>query len=96
VHIGKELVFQFSVKNNTKEKQTFRLEYAIYYLRQNGSLSKKVFKISERVYEAGEHYDVVKKHSFSIITTRAFYPGMQKLSVILNGDEHEYAPFELV
>lgn len=96
VQIGKELVFQFTVKNNTKEKQTFRLEYAIYYLRQNGTLSKKVFKISERMYEAGEYYDITKKHSFRIITTKVFYPGIQKLSVILNGEERDSTAFELV
>lgn len=96
VAIGHPLEFSFSVQNNDKEPQTIRLEYAVYYLRQNGQLSKKVFKISERIYEQNQSSNINRKQSFKIITTRKFYIGHQKLSIIVNGEEKESAAFELI
>lgn len=95
VPIGGELHFSFTVLNQAAELQTVRLEYAVYYLRQNGTLSKKVFKISERIYQASEEAKVSRKQSFKLITTRKFYDGLQQLSVIVNGEEKQILPFEL-
>lgn len=46
VKIGDALAFSFGLKNKDKKQHLVRLEYAIYYLRQNGSHSKKVFKMA--------------------------------------------------
>jgi 3-methyladenine DNA glycosylase AlkC len=96
VTIGNYLEFSFSVKNNNEIPQTIRLEYAVYYLRQNGQLSKKVFKISERIFEANQSSDIQRKQSFKLITTRKFYTGQQRLSIIANGEEKDSATFELI
>lgn len=96
VKIGDSVSFQFNVTNNGKQSCVVRLEYGIYYLRQNGSHSKKVFKISERVLAAGEKLAVVRKQSFRVITTRKFYSGEHKLSVILNGKEQVISTFKLL
>jgi len=92
---GGDLRFVFAVTNNSKKAQVIRLEYAVYYKKQNGSLSKKVFKISERVYEPKEHAVITRKQSFRVITTRKFYPGEHRLSIIINGDEKQMSGFEL-
>lgn len=73
--------------NKHTAKQTVRLEYAVYYKRSNGMYGKKVFKISERIYEPGEEADIVRKQRFTLITTRTFYPGQHRLSIIINGQE---------
>ncbi|WP_369764742.1 DNA alkylation repair protein [Flavobacterium sp. WC2429] len=96
VAIGNHLEFSFSVQNNNEKQQTVRLEYAVYYLRQNGQLSKKVFKISERLFEPKQSSDINRKQSFKLITTRKFYVGQQKLSIIINGEEKDSAAFELI
>lgn len=93
---GKELKFSFFIHNRGKKEKMIRLEYGLYYLRANGSLSKKVFKISERMYAAGEVYTIERKQSFKPITTRKHYLGMHKLSIIINGHEIESKRFELV
>nr|WP_315250936.1 DNA alkylation repair protein [uncultured Flavobacterium sp.] len=95
VAIGNHLEFSFSIQNNDEKPQTIRLEYAVYYLRQNGQLSKKVFKISERVYTPNQSSHINRKQSFKLITTRKFYAGQQKLSIIINGEEKESTTFEL-
>lgn len=92
---GENLSFSFSLLNNDKKAQFLRLEYAIYYLRKNGQLSKKVFKISERQINPGEVIEIHRKQSFRIITTRQFYIGEHKLAIIVNGQERKVGKFEL-
>ncbi len=93
---GKELQFSFTIHNNSKQKKVIRLEYCMYYLKANGTHTKKVFKISEREYVPQERYDVVRKQSFKPITTRKYYLGEHKVSVIINGIEQEVKSFELI
>ncbi|TWV98773.1 DNA alkylation repair protein [Chitinophaga pinensis] len=96
VQTGDSLEFAFTVRNKDAQAQIIRLEYAIYYLKQNGTLSKKVFKISEKTYNPGEEVRIVRKQSFRLITTRVFYPGKHQLSVIINGEEQAAKSFELI
>jgi hypothetical protein len=95
VKTGQELVFSFQVSNENKVKQTVRLEYGLYYLKANGQWSKKVFKISEKSMGPGLKLNVERKQSFRKITTRVFYPGKHKLSIILNGSEKTMKTFVL-
>jgi 3-methyladenine DNA glycosylase AlkC len=96
VSMGKELTFSFEVSNESKKKQTVRLEYGLYYLKANGQWAKKVFKISEKPVGPGVRLTVERKQSFRKITTRVFYPGKHKLSIIVNGEEKGSKTFELV
>jgi 3-methyladenine DNA glycosylase AlkC len=95
ISIGESLEFLFTIQSTDEQSLTVRLEYGIHYLRQNGQLSKKVFKISERQIQPTEIIDIQRKQSFKIITTRKFYVGQQKLSLIINGQEREILEFEL-
>ncbi|MFN8713715.1 MAG: DNA alkylation repair protein [Bacteroidota bacterium] len=95
VKTGEYLDFTFTVSNSSRKAQTIRLEYTLYYLMKNGQFSKKVFKISEKLYAAGNSTHVLKKHSFRVITTRQYYTGLHKLGVILNGKEKVTGEFML-
>lgn len=94
--IGEDLHFSFTIQNNDTKAHDLRLEYAIYYKRQNNSLSKKVFKISEKTIQSLDTFTIYKKQSFKIISTRKFYSGVQHISIIINGIEKQKLPFELV
>jgi 3-methyladenine DNA glycosylase AlkC len=95
VKTGDRLRFRFSVINNARTTQTVRLEYGIYYLKANGKLARKVFKISERLFQPGESMTIDRSQSFKLITTRVFYPGAHKVSLIINGEEKAIADFKL-
>ena len=95
VTIGKSLVFSFSIINNNITAQVIRLEYAVYYKRQNGQFSKKVFKISEKLYKPNETAIIQRRQSFKPITTRRFYIGQHQLSIIVNGEEKGLKTFQL-
>lgn len=85
VHIGDALKFTFRIHNLEQHEKTVRLEYAIHYRKANGQLSKKVFKISERMYQSGQAENITRNQSFKLITTRKFYSGGHELEVIVNG-----------
>lgn len=95
VSIGDYLYFNFSIQNKVAKKQKIRLEYFIYFLLANGKLSKKVYKISERELETNERLDYKRKQSFKIISTRKYYTGLHKLSLVINGQESKTIDFEL-
>jgi 3-methyladenine DNA glycosylase AlkC len=93
---GGTLHFSFSVANQSNDSLAIRLEYAIYYLRQNKTHSKKVFKITEKRITPNETIKIKQKQSFRPITTRKFYLGKQKIAIILNGIEREITEFDLL
>ncbi|MEL6672688.1 MAG: DNA alkylation repair protein [Bacteroidota bacterium] len=96
VSIGEDLHFSFSLHNQSSSASLVRLEYGLYFLKANGKQSRKVFKISERAYEADEKAQIERKQPFKIISTRVLYPGPHALSLIVNGEEGESLPFDLV
>ncbi len=96
IPIGETSGFSFSLCNNSNSSCKIRLEYALHYLRSNGSHSKKVFKISEKEYGKNSTTQIQRQISFRVITTRKYYVGRQFLSIIVNGVEFEKVPFELM
>lgn len=95
ISIGDNVEFSFTVKNNDQIERYIRLEYTVYYLKNNGSLAGKVFKISEKSYPAGAEVKIQRKQSFRLITTKVFYAGKHKLGIMVNGKEMALGEFEL-
>jgi hypothetical protein len=82
--------------NNNNKKTKIRLEYGLYYQKANGTLSKKVCKISEKEYAENSITQINRKHSFRVVTTRVFHLGLHQVSIIINGNEFEKYDFELI
>ena len=96
IKVGDSLEFSFKLLNNGKEKNKVRLEYGVYYQKANGTLSKKVCKISEKEYDGNSVTQISRKHSFRVVTTRKFHLGLHQVAVIVNGNEFEKHDFELI
>lgn len=96
IAIGESLSFSFDVENLLDTEQLIRLEYAIYFQKANGTLSQKVFKISERVLKPSESITIKRNHSFKLITTRKFHSGEHAVSIIVNGKEFDKEGFVLL
>ncbi|NQZ77784.1 MAG: DNA alkylation repair protein, partial [Ekhidna sp.] len=95
VTLGEDLAFSFTLANKAKQAVKIRLEYGVYYMKANGSLSRKVFKISEKEYEADSSTTIERKQHFKPITTRVYHSGKHELSLIINGVELEKKRFTL-
>ncbi len=72
-----------------------RIEFAIDFVKANGSLKRKVFKIAESDY-AQQEKQITKVFSFKKISTRKYYAGKHQLSIIVNGVEQASRTFNLV
>jgi len=93
--IGASTYFEFDLFLSGKEAQKLRIEYEMFFLKANGSLSRKVFQIRESAFEPGK-YSMAKKHSFRQMTTRKHYPGRHELAVCVNGQELARVSFDLL
>jgi hypothetical protein len=96
VKVGDYLQFHFHLNNKNTEPKTIRLEYAVHYKKAKGHLAKKVFKISEKIYQPNQLTKIERNQSFKLITTRVFHTGAHQLSIIINGTESEALEFDLI
>lgn len=84
VNIGDHTQMILKIKNNGPASK-FRLEYAISYLKKNGSYNDKVFQISEREFAKNQEKHFVKKLDFKNLSTRKHYQGKHIISLKING-----------
>jgi len=92
LNIGDNLTFSFDL--SVVDRSKVRLEYAVYFVKARGKLSKKVFQITEKVYDKGT-YPIKKKQAFQEQTTRKHYAGTHQIGIIANGEEKTRTSFEL-
>lgn len=85
VALGDELAFSFTLVSE-RELGKLRIEYGVDYMKKNGSLARKIFKVSES-YSSGKEKCVTKTRSFKKISTRKYYTGQHRLAIICNGHE---------
>ena len=83
VKMGEDLFFEFDLESINK-LGLLRIEFIIHFLRKNGQLNKKVFKLTEADFKIKKK-KFKKAYSFKKISTRAYYKGEHKLSIIING-----------
>jgi len=95
IRAGDHLEFSFDLKNNSDQDKLIRLEYAIYFLKKNGSHTKKVFKLSEKNFAPNSTTSITRRQSFKVISSRKFHMGEHIVSLIINGIEFEESSFDL-
>ena len=95
VKMGDDLSFSFSLTSIGCNLGKIRVEYMMHFLRKNGKLNQKVFKISEFTCNKSE-ITYQKKYSFKQITTRKYYPGTQEIEIVVNGKSFSKKSFELI
>lgn len=93
VKIEENLEFYFTIKSINNSKKTVRIEYVIYFRKQNGQNQRKVFKISETNFNFEKK--ILKTHSFKTLSTRRYYTGEHFLALQINGVELEKKSFIL-
>lgn len=95
IEIGDSTRFSFSLKHLGKPSK-FRLEYAISYLKKNGTHNEKVFQIKEKLLQTNEVITIEKKMDFKNLSTRKHYPGTHFITLKINGIPHEKIEFNLL
>jgi 3-methyladenine DNA glycosylase AlkC len=72
---------------NQKATAKFRFEYAVSYLKKNGSYTTKVFRISEKELKKNQAEHFVRKIDFKDLSTRKHHRGVHYVTIKINGIE---------
>lgn len=76
--------------------QNVVVDYVVYFMKANGKLAPKVFKLKNIALAANETVVIEKSYSFKPITTRRYYAGAHQLAIQVNGKEVVRTDFKLV
>ena len=95
IHLGESLSFCVTVQSCAEEHQNMVLDFALALVKANGQQKSKVFKFKNLQLAAGEKVILHKQHQIKKITTRRYYPGIQRLIILINGESVAEHDFEL-
>lgn len=77
--------FNFKINFLSDKQQQLIIDYAIFYLKKNGTHSKKVFKLKTFEVKKGEFVTINKTQIFKDFSTRKHNQGEHKIAVMING-----------
>jgi 3-methyladenine DNA glycosylase AlkC len=91
-----ELEFGFRLTNSGEVAARLAIDYSVSYVKSNGTLAAKVFKLTTREVGAGETIELRKRHAFRQMTTRVHYAGTHEIELQINGRRYSRRSFELI
>lgn len=94
VVFGETLEFKLTLAN-LPAGHNVMIDYAIHFVKANGSLAAKVFKWKD-FSSTDVSLSTARKHAIKPITTRKYYPGKHLIEIIVNGVPMARGEFELL
>ena len=85
VRMGGKLGFSFEVVSASRSKQDVLIDFAVHFVKANGSTSRKVFKLKRLELQPGGRVLLTSTVSFKEMTTRQHYPGTHRIEALING-----------
>jgi len=85
ISIGESTTLNLELNNGHSRSQNLLIDYAVTYVRKQNGTGKKVFKWKTLEIAKGETLILQKKHPMKRTTTRALYPGIHKVEILVNG-----------
>ncbi|AMT89448.1 MULTISPECIES: DNA alkylation repair protein [Pseudomonas] len=96
VRLGEAITLSFTVKSTVAHEQRLVIDYAIEYVKANGGVSRKVFKL-KTLGLAGFGTGVVRRNQvIKDFTTRKHFAGRHGVQVMVNGEVLGSAAFEVL
>ncbi|MBV4468076.1 DNA alkylation repair protein [Pseudomonas siliginis] len=96
VRLGEAITLSFMVKSMVAHEQRLVIDYAIEYVKANGGVSRKVFKL-KTLGLAGFGTEVVRRNQvIKDFTTRKHFAGRHGVQVMFNGEVLGSAAFEVL
>jgi 3-methyladenine DNA glycosylase AlkC len=93
--IGDKLRFSCRLESDADTAQELLVDFAVHYMKANGRLKAKVFKLTRLSLPAGESAALAGTISFRDMTTRRHYPGRHRIDLVINGQPFLLAEFDL-
>ncbi len=83
IKLGNNLNFKINFLSD--KQQQLIIDYSIFYLKKNGTHSKKVFKLKTFEVKKGEFVTINKTQIFKDFSTRKHNQGEHKIALLING-----------
>jgi 3-methyladenine DNA glycosylase AlkC len=96
IKLGEALQFEFDIISQKNKSQKLAIDFKIHYVKKNGELSPKVFKLKELDLPANDRANIAKKQLFRDFTTRKHYAGTHFVELIINGNSVAKTSFQLI
>lgn len=85
VRLGETITLSFTLRSTVAEEQRLVIDYAIDYVKANGGVSAKVFKLKGMVLAGGGSEFVSRRQVIKDFTTRKHFVGWHGVRVMVNG-----------
>jgi 3-methyladenine DNA glycosylase AlkC len=95
VKLGGRLRFRFELASTAAATQELLIDYAVHFVKANGSARPKVFKLRRLQLAPASNVELGGLVSFESLTTRRPYPGRHHIDVLVNGVAHPLAEFQV-
>ena len=95
IRAGDQLRFSFTLQSTANRAQALVVDYAVHFVKANGTTRPKVFKLKRVKVAAHGAVQLAGKVSFVPMTTRRHYPGLHRIEVLVNGEAFPLGAFEV-
>jgi 3-methyladenine DNA glycosylase AlkC len=83
--LGETLRLSLNVRSLSSKKQDLLIDYAVHYVKANGTTAPKVFKLSSITLSAKGTATLRTSLAFRQMSTRKHYPGSHAVDLLING-----------
>lgn len=87
ISLGDKITLSFAVQSTMAESQRLVIDYAIDYIKANGSTSSKVFKLKTLTLSGNGKEVVSRSQQIKELTTRRHYAGRHAIHLMINGEK---------
>jgi 3-methyladenine DNA glycosylase AlkC len=95
VQIGQSVEIRFSIENAGPEPQDLLVDLQVGFVKANGTIRNKVFKLSAVHLEKGQTREFRFSLKLHQMTTRTHYAGNHPVSALINGRPYPLGGFEV-
>jgi len=96
IRLGEKITLSFGVKSTVPDTQRLVIDYAIDYVKANGSTSAKVFKLKALTLPGNATELVSRGQQIKELTTRKHYVGVHAVHILVNGERLASTSFEIL
>ena len=95
IDLGEKITLSFAVKSTAEVSQRLVIDYAVDYVKANGSTSAKVFKLKALTLPGNATESIARRQHIKELTTRRHYAGRHAVHVLINGERVASSAFEI-
>jgi hypothetical protein len=95
VRLGETITLSFTVKSTVAHEQRLVIDYAIDYVKANGGVSRKVFKLKTLGLAGFASEGVRRSQVIKDFTTRKHFVGRHGVTVMVNGEVLGFGGFDI-